>query len=275
MAVAAEAGTLGRHLTRTVEHAIRSAKRARRETTIGHGAASVGSVLAAMLAATPPGKILIVGAGEVAQDVGRHLAKRCAGTFVIVNRTMANAEELARGCGGRVRPWEELDDAVADADAVVVATSARGPIVRRAALDRAVARRSGRPLLVIDAAVPCNVESGSRTEVLDIDAIRERRETALATRRTAIPAVEGIVEDAVREWERWRSGLPLEAVIKSLYRDVNVASAETARRLAAPGTLGDTELACIIGRSFKKLLHAHVRSLRGLSVAGVPHARLD
>jgi glutamyl-tRNA reductase len=275
MAVSAEAGTLGPYLTRTVEHAIRGAKRARRETTIGHGAASVGSVLAAMLAGTPPGAILIIGAGEVAQDVGRHLAKRRAGTFVIVNRTMANAEELARGCDGRVRPWEELDDALAHADAVVVATSAPRPIVQRAALDRAVARRSGRRLLVIDAGVPCNVENGSRAEVLDIDAIRERREAALAARRAAIPAVERIVEDEVRQWERWRGWLPLEAVIKTLYRDVAAASSETARRLAAPGALDDTELERIIGRSFKKLLHGHVRNLRGLSVAGVQHARLD
>lgn len=271
-AIAAEAGTLGHYLGRTVEHAIRSAKRARRDTNIGHGAASIGSVLAGMLEDTPVSKILIVGAGEVAHDLGRHLGKRRAGQFVVVNRTAGKAVALAAACGAMVRPWDDLADAVARAEAVVVATAAPEPILRCALLERVAASRAGLPFTVIDAGVPGNVERGSRVAVLDVDAIREHRERVLGVRVAAIPEVERIVSEELDAWQGWRSRQALEGVIKSLYREVTIASDETARQIAGAATLGEGDLAGVIQRSLRRLLHEHVRSLRGLAVAGVPQA---
>jgi len=96
--VAAESGTLGSTLQRVFSQAVHAGKRARRETPIGQGAASVGSVLAAMLAerfiTQQVGDgihILIIGAGEAARNIGQHIAKRQLGTVTFINRTDVQA----------------------------------------------------------------------------------------------------------------------------------------------------------------------------------------
>jgi glutamyl-tRNA reductase len=272
VAMAAEAGSLGPWLGRVMEGAVRCAKRARRDTAIGHGAVGLGAVLAAMLADVPPEATLVVGAGEVAQDVVRHLRKRRPGGCVVVNRTFARAHELAASCGGTARPWDELESALTTAEAVIVATAAPTFVVARTMLERVVARRGRRPLFMIDASVPSNVEWSAGVELLDVDAVSARRDEALAERVAAIPAVEALVEREVAAWRGWQRARPVEAVIKSLYRGLDAASAAAARELAPMADVADAELSAVIGRSFRRLFHDHVRSLRDLLAAGEPTA---
>lgn len=269
MAVAAESATLGGVLDRTFCQAIRVGKRARKETAIGRGAASTGSALVGMICERSlsresgrVSRVLIIGAGEIARDIGRHAAKRGLWELVFINRTVERARELAGYCGGRGQEWSSLRSALMEADIAIAATAASQPILRREMLEEVAAMRSGRPLLVIDAGLPRNVEEGSSVEVIDIDAIRERQDDVLEQRRAAVPGVEDMVEGEVKAWERWHASLPLEGVIKELYQEVSAHSRQAARTLATSGALTVAQTEQIISRSLKQLLHPHVRRLR-------------
>jgi len=272
MALAASCGTLGNVLEQLFRQAIRAGKRARQSTAIGAGAASIGSALAGMIAAeietdgkNRPARILIVGAGKVARDAGRHLAKRRAGELTIINRTFALAVELAADCGATVQSWSRLFEALAECDCAIVAIAASAPVLRRELLDRVVHARAGRRLIVVDAGMPRNVESGAPIELIDIDAIRERQEHQLARRRSAVPEVERIVAQEVDGWRRWRASLPMEGVIKVLYQELAGQSREVAERLVDALSLTAADAQQAIERSLKQLLHGHVRRLRELS----------
>lgn len=258
--VADDAGTLGPRLRRLLGHAVRAGKRAHEETAIGRGAASLGSALAGILAGRSAERILILGAGAVARDIGRHLAKRGLGSLWFVTRTPARATELAEECRGEAHAWSALGTLLQDADVVIAATSTL--VLGREALDAAAAARPERPLLVVDAGVPRNVEPGSRVPVIDLDAIRERQAEVLAARVAALPAVEAIVAGESERFMRWMDGGTTEELIRSLFRDAARASREAAGLLADATSGEPADVERLFLRSFKRLLHGHVQRLR-------------
>jgi len=267
LSVSIQSGTLGHTLNQTFQQAIRAGKKARSQTGIGQGAASIGSALAGMLLGRNSGRsprILIIGAGEIARDIGRHLAKRRLGDLFFINRTPARACQAAALCGAGVLPWNELDSALLDADIVVAATACPAPILRKETLDELLSQRPSRPLWVIDAGAPRNVQPGSKAEVIGIDAIREQQQHVLALRQAAVPAVEAIVETEVAAWNQWRDSLPVESIIKQLYREAAAAGPLAARKLATRDDLLPDQVEQLFHATIKQLLHGHVRRLRRL-----------
>lgn len=278
MVSASESGALGMYLNHTFTGAVRLGRLARAETGISRGAASVGSALAGLLArrwrrSNYPGdpEILIIGAGDAAQNIGRHLLKRRFGSLTFVNRSHERAAALASECGGRVRTWPEIGAVLIRADFVIVATSAGEPVLRRRLLDTVVDLRGDRPLVVIDAGVPRNVEPSSRAEVLDIDAITEEGGKGLAQRRAAVGEVQRLVENELEAWKRWRASLPIEATIKSLYVDAAALSHDTAHHILTNRGLSEAQIERCVMRSFKHLLHEHSRRLRALETPVAGH----
>lgn len=222
-------------------------------------------MLLARHAETPRGettRVVILGAGKIARDIGRHAAKQKLGALTFLNRTNEKATELARLCGGASLPWSKLHRALLEADVVIAATAAPQPVLTRSVLDAAAAARPDRSLLVVDTGLPRNVEPGSKVEVLDIDAIREQQEEILTQRRAAVPAVERIVADEVRTWENWLSRRPLENTIKLLYQNAAMHSHELAQALSGLDSLSPERTEEVLYRSVKKFLHGHVRRLR-------------
>lgn len=260
--LASDAGTLGSQLRRTAVHALRAAKRARSETAIARGGASIGAVVAGLLGGRPSGPVLIVGAGKIAGDVGRSLAAKNIGPRWFVNRTEARARELARECRGEAFSWQHLAETAARAGAIVAATAAPVPVLDRALLDRIALQRDGTPLLVIDAGVPRNVEPGGSLAVVDIDSIRERQGTALARRRGAVPEVEKIVDDELAAWVRWRRGLAVEDLVKQLHRDADAQARAAAELLTVRAGLDAGNAERFARRCIAPVVHEHVRRLR-------------
>jgi glutamyl-tRNA reductase len=268
--LAAEAGTLGKLLQQTFQAAVAVGRRARAETDVSRGCASIGSALADWLAPrcrpSAPGqaaRIVLLGAGEAARNIAHHLSKRGVGELCVLNRTESRAVELARSCAGRARPWETLAESLTEADVVIAVTAAPQPVLGRALLEEVVRRRPGRPLLVIDAGLPRNVEPGAAAEVVDLDALQERQAEVLRRRQAAVPAVEALVQQAVREWRRRWAAAPIEGLIKRLYQEADRQCQAAARQLAAAGPLSLEHAEHVVSRSVKRLLHWHVRSLRG------------
>ena len=106
-------------------------------------------------------RILLIGAGNAARNIGLHLAKSELGSIVCINRTRHKANELARRLGGESRPWDELEPALLESDLVIAATSAAEPVLQKNDLEELAQRRGGEPILIVDAGLPRNVEPGS------------------------------------------------------------------------------------------------------------------
>jgi len=268
-AIAAQAGTLGIYLNQAFALAVRAGKRARAETRIGHGCPSLGSALAELIAShlrchrpERAARILVIGAGQIARDIGNNLAKRRLGELVFLNRTGERAVALAEHCGGQALAWSQLDSALDSADVIVAATSAPEPILRRERLDALVERRPLDPPLVVDGGVPRNIEAGSGLRIVDIDAIHEQREQVLAVRGAAVPAVEAMVELAVAAWAEWCGARPVEEAIASLYRQAPAFGREASEQLFASGTPSPEQAEEVFLRMFRRVLHAPVRGLR-------------
>lgn len=267
--VAAISGTLGRQLHKAFDLALDLGKQARSETNISLGNASIGSAIAGMLTQHFGGKsranyprVVILGAGNVAASVARHLSKQRFGETCFVNRSVARAQRLAQLYGGHVCEWSNARSELLHADAIVATTSARRPVLTREMLEEVALQRHDKPPLVIDAGMPRNVEAGSSMNVLDIDHIRERHADILRTRQSAVPAVEEVIQKQLDAWTTWCNTLPLNAVVKSLYIDLEDYQRQTLRQLACHPRLCPEEFDRLIIRPMRRVLHHHVTRLR-------------
>ena len=265
LAVAGDAGTLGPFLNQAFQHALGALKTARSQTEIGRGHASLGSAVAGLVdgRCRATSRILVLGGGVAARDIGRQLAKWRTGHLTFVNRTREKADELARQLESRSAPWEALDAELVAADVVIAATAAGEAVVRRGRLTRSMAERPDRPLLVIDVGVPRNVESIDGVEYITIDQIAARRDEALARRQKAVPGVEAIIEQELVRWEQWVWSRPGEDLIKRMFLEEERQRAALVDTLVAAGFPGTPDdLVRLVGRSWKRVLHGHARDLR-------------
>jgi glutamyl-tRNA reductase len=156
--LAYEAGSCGPVLDRLFRQALHAGKKVRTETAIAESPSSVSSAAAA-LAQQVFGdldgcRVLLVGAGEVSELAARSLAKRGASISAVTSRTQQRATYLAERFGGRAVPFGTLADELEQADVVVSSTSSPDQVVSR----DLVRDRKGRPLFVIDLAVPRDVD---------------------------------------------------------------------------------------------------------------------
>lgn len=159
---AQESKLTGKILNRVFQTAFQVAKEIRTETSIGRGATSVGSVAVELAERIfdqdfSNRTVMIVGAGKMGEACVRHLAKKGAKDVVVVNRSLAKATDLATEIGGRPVPFSSLFSAMTHADIVVSSTGARRVILDRASLAPVLACRGGRPLFLIDIAVPRDI----------------------------------------------------------------------------------------------------------------------
>ena len=161
-AMARESGALGGELDRLFQHAFVTAKRARTETRIGSSPVSVAS-LAVRLAqesfARPDDSVvLLIGAGETIELTARHLAQARVKRLLIANRTYRHAQELAERHGAVALPLDELERHLFLADVVFSATASQVPVLTRRQIEQALALRKRRPMLLMDLAVPRDIE---------------------------------------------------------------------------------------------------------------------
>ena len=274
------AGTVGMLLIKVFHAAIRAGRRARSETKIADGAASVPAVAVnvttAALGALEGRAVLVVGAGAMATKAVRALVRRGAGPVTVINRTRERAERLADRYAARAAGLDELEGALREADICITSTGSSAPVVTAAAV-RAGAR-GGRPLVIVDMAVPRDVEPAARTlpgvTYLDLDDLARRAEASVSDRRAQVPKVEGIVtEEAERVlgWLLSASALPTIASLRSRAEAIRAAELERALRRLPDLTAAERKALEAFSRSLvKKLLHDPTVSLK--AEAGSPGA---
>lgn len=210
-------GASGQSLARVFRHAIEVGKRARTETAIGRSALSISSAAVALAERTMFSlrgrSVLILGAGDVAEGLGRALVTAGAGEVVVANRTHARAVELAEKLGGRAVALGELPDVLATVDVLLTATDSTEIHVERADIEAVMERRGGTPLLIVDVAVPRDVDPGvaeiAGVTLHDVDDLHQQAEAALNERQREVATVREIIG---QELERFRTDRAARAV---------------------------------------------------------------
>jgi glutamyl-tRNA reductase len=160
---ALDARLSGRVTNRLFQGALQTAKAIRTRTGIGKGATSVGSVAVELAERIfdnnlSSRRVMIVGAGQMGEACVRHLAKKGAREVLVVNRSLDRAEKLAQEFGGRALKLDEMYSALSETDIVVSSTGAAGTVLHKADLARVLPARRGRPLFLVDIAVPRDID---------------------------------------------------------------------------------------------------------------------
>jgi len=154
----------GGTLNRVFQKAFQVVKEIRTRTGIGRGATSVGGVAVELAERIFPRdlvgqSIMIIGAGQMGEACVRHLAKKGALSILVSNRSFDRAVELAAQFGGRAVRFEDRLAAIADADIVVASTACPNTLLQRADVEEVMVMRRNRPLVLIDIAVPRNIDA--------------------------------------------------------------------------------------------------------------------
>ena len=214
---ARDEGAAGPALNLLLRHALEAGKRARTETGIARNIASVSQAAVAMaderLGGLPGKTVLVLGAGEMGEGMAVALAGAGVADVLVANRTPARAGELAARIGGRSVPLLEVPDRLAEVDLLLTSTGSRAPMLERADIGPVMARRASQPLLVVDIAVPRDVDPAvaevDGVTLLDMDDLRSFAAAGVAERRREVTAVEAILND---ELERYVDATSARAV---------------------------------------------------------------
>jgi len=225
---ALEAGTTGPLTNRLFTAALQTGKRVRSETTIGQGRASVSSVAVGLarelMGPTRPElaarDVVIIGAGETAELTAQALAEEGVRTIFVANRRADRARSIAERFGGSVSSLHDLPDRLVDADIVVASTSSPHPIIGVDELALVMREREGAPLLLIDIAVPRDVEAACAelegVTLYDIDDLQSVVARNRQVREEERSQAEAVVEDEIQRFARWMGTLDVMPTIAAL-----------------------------------------------------------
>jgi glutamyl-tRNA reductase len=252
-------------------HAVEVGKRARTETAIGRSTASVSHAAVEMaterFGPLDDAKVLVIGAGAMGEGIVAALTGAGAGQVTVINRTHERAVELADRLAGRAVAFSALPDALADADVLLTSTGAGTVIVEADVVERA---KAGRPLLVVDVAVPRDVDAAVAdlpgVTLLDLDDLRDWAARGIADRAAEAARVRLIVAEEVVNYGEivvTRQAAPLVAQLHE--RGEAVRSAELARYRNRLDALDDRQREAVdaVTRAIvAKLLHDPTISLK-------------
>ncbi|MEA3184915.1 MAG: glutamyl-tRNA reductase [Ilumatobacteraceae bacterium] len=260
-------------------HAIETGKRARTETSIGRGTASVSHAAVEMaterLGSLAGRSVLVVGAGEMGEGVALALVNAGATNIGVTNRTTARAESLAGRVRGRVVPFADLPSALAETDVLLTCTGA-GETIIDVELVSTSRRGSTSPLLIVDIAVPrdvaAEVTSIANVTLLNLDDLRDWAGRALLLRAEEALLVYEIVAEEVERFGLEATARQAAPLVAQLHRRADaIRQSEIERFSARLASLDDAQRATVEAVTkgiIAKLLHNP--SVRLKDDAGTP-----
>ena len=272
-ATAAAVGASGRVLHRCFHKSFSVAKRIRSETGIAEKAVSVGSAAVELAGDIfdhfEDKTVLLLGAGTMGELTARALLARGAGTLMVANRTFERAADVARELGGLAVPVERVGRMLPHAD-LVVSAAGGDLLVRPGPVEEAMRERRGRPMLLIDLAVPRSIDPAVNAldgvylfDVDDLDGVVAENRGARASE--AVRA-EAIVEAEVESFWTWLQGLDVVPTIVALRDKVEgIRQREVERHLTALGSADPRQREAVerLTRAIvNKILHHPVTALR-------------
>lgn len=269
------------------QRALRVGKRARSETDIGRGHLSV-STAAVELAGQIFDNLedrgaLLLGAGEMIELTAQYLVDTGLTRFVVANRTVERAAELARRFSGEAVALDGINDQLRDVDIIIASTAAPGFVLHADAVQAAMADRRGRPLFLIDIAVPRDIDPAVRdidnVFLFDIDDLENVVESNRQDREGEIRRVQSIVDEELAGFLHWFNALGAGPLIRALRTQAaQLQSDELARWTGKLEHLSDDDRAIVeqVLRGYaNKLLHQPLVQIRDLANRDDGYVHLD
>jgi glutamyl-tRNA reductase len=266
-------GTTTRDMDLIFSAALSAGRRVRRETLLGRHPGSVSSSAVDLVAEQcgPIGdrRVVVLGAGEAAEGLLRALHERGASRVALLNRHPDKARVLAGAWGAEVGCWAELDSRLAGADLLLVATASARPVVTAAQLSEVAAQRE-RDLLVMDLAVPRNVEPAARTihrvRLFDLDDLQRLCCPGAGAATEALAEAERVIEDELLRLSLTLRGRVVAPQLAELHRlGIEMAEQESAWALEQLETLSESQREIVrqmADRLVRRVLYPVSRSLR-------------
>lgn len=269
-------------LNRLFQSALHAGKRARTETNISRNPASVSSLAASLAERVvhhiKEAQIVVLGAGEMAELAVEALRKRGANRILVINRTLERAHIIADRWNADVSTFENLDRALESADILISSTGAPHIILSADMVRQAMQARAGRPLFLIDIALPRDIDPDAadipHVKLFDIDNLHGQLEGALAERMAEVPQVKTILEEELQDFAEYMKSLEMVPIIADIRQQAESIRQEllekTMRRMP---DLTDTErerIEAMTQALVKKILQSPTQRLR--AEASCPHA---
>jgi len=274
---AMRAGCTGPLSNRLFAAALTAGKRVRTETEIGAARVSIPSVAVdlalSVLGSLEHRHVVVLGAGETSELTARALNEQGAGTIFVANRHADRALSLAQRFGGSVVGLDDLPEQLLAADIALCSTSSPHPIVGRDELEIVMRERDGRPLLLIDIAVPRDVEAACSelegVSLYDIDDLQAVVARNISTREGELPRAEEIVEEEIHRFARWLGQLDTLPTVSALREHgnelVEQVLAENAGRWESASPRDLARIEAVARAVMSRLLHEPTIRLRSLS----------
>jgi glutamyl-tRNA reductase len=224
LALADAHGSAGKVLRTVFQWALHVAKEVHTETGIASGRVSVGSVAVEfarqIFSRFEDKTVLLVGAGEMGKLTLRHVLETSPKRVLIANRTLARAEGLATRFSAEAHGFDRLDECLALADIVICSTGSAEPVLTRERVASVQARREYGRLLIVDIAVPRDVEPTvgevDGVYVYNIDDLQAVVDAGVEDRQSQIADVDRIIAEHVDEFVQWRDARSVGPLLKSL-----------------------------------------------------------
>lgn len=281
-----EQRSMGRVLSTLFRQAVTAGKRARTETGIGRSSASISSAAVDLARKTfgdlRSSRVLLVGAGKMGELAAKNLLDKGVAGIDVVGRTPERAMRLALRCGNATS-ISRLADALRECDIAITCTSAPHHIITREMVRRIMRVRRGRPIFLIDIAMPRDIEPAvgeiPNVHLYNIDDLESAVATNLKERRAEARKVEPIIAEEVARFERWLATLSVVPAIVALReRAEAIRQEELARTAAVLSRLPEEDRRRIEALTLaieKKLLHHPIALLRTRAAAGDGHETVE
>ena len=260
-------------LERMFQKSFSVAKRVRTETDIGASAVSVAfaacTLARQIFESLSTVTVLLVGAGETIELVARHLREHQVKKMIIANRTRERAQVLADEVGAEVISLSDIDARLQDADIIISSTASPLPIVGKGMVERALKNRRNQPMLLVDIAVPRDVEPEvgklSNAYLYSVDDLQSIISHNLAQRKAAAVEAETIVAQETSEFMAWlRAQGASETIREYRSQSEQIRDELTAKALAALQQGGDAQaiMQDLAWKLTNRLIHAPTKSLQ-------------
>ncbi|EPT8872539.1 glutamyl-tRNA reductase [Cronobacter dublinensis] len=260
-------------LERMFQKSFSVAKRVRTETDIGASAVSVAfaacTLARQIFESLSTVTVMLVGAGETIELAARHLREHNVQKMIIANRTRERAQRLADEVGAEVIGLGDIDERLKDADIIISSTASPLPIIGKGMMERALKARRNQPMLLVDIAVPRDVEPEvgklANAYLYSVDDLQSIIQHNMAQRKAAAVQAESIVEQEAHEFMAWLRAQSASETIREYRAQADQVREElTSKALASLRAGGDAEaiMQDLARRLTNRLIHTPTKSLQ-------------